>query len=113
LVFGHLLVTVREAFAVAPGTSRARVVALCHDGDDAYGQPRLVCLAAASFARERLQEVQWRQADASTIVNDAPGELLISLVAGDRELRPLDLKSEPELAELIRTIDTVELPPNH
>src|SRR4029434_7631607 len=54
LVFGHLLVTMREAFAVAPGIAAIRSVLLRHAGADAYGRARLECLVAGRFLRSAL-----------------------------------------------------------
>src|ERR671936_218685 len=53
-VCGQVLVTVREAFAVAPGIRSARVAALRIDARDAYGQPKVSCLLAVRFEREGL-----------------------------------------------------------
>ena len=46
VVCGHVLVTVKEAFAVAPAVAGARVAAVRVTGDDAYGRPHEVVLAA-------------------------------------------------------------------
>ncbi len=39
LIAGHVLVTLREAFAVAPGVEAARVIAVRRGGPDIYGRP--------------------------------------------------------------------------
>jgi hypothetical protein len=52
--------------------------------------------------------MQWQTADAPSIVNDATSELHIAQAATN-ELRPLDLSSEPALAELLQAVDLAEL----
>jgi hypothetical protein len=108
-VCGHILVTLREAFAVAPGIASARVVVLRHDGADAYGRPTVSCLTAGRFERRALNGVQWATADAVRIVNDVASELLINQRGRSAELGPIDLANEDELQKLIQTIDLSEL----
>lgn len=68
-VCGQILVTVREAFAVAPGLISARVVVLRNDGRDVYGQPLMPCLAAVNITWKALVGVRWDDADAVNILN--------------------------------------------
>ena len=75
-VCGQILVTLREAFAVAPGLISARLVALRNDGRDVYGQPTMPCLAAVNVAREALNGVRWNDADAVDILNADAGTCL-------------------------------------
>ncbi|OKI64362.1 DUF4236 domain-containing protein [Micromonospora sp. CB01531] len=108
-VCGQVLVTVREAFAVAPGITTARVAVLRHDGPDSYGRPRVSCLLATKIDRSALDGVRWDTADAAAIVNDTTSELLLNPRARTGELLPLNLATEPALAELINTVDLAEL----
>jgi hypothetical protein len=108
-VCGQILVTLREAFAVAPGLTGARVVVLRNDGRDVYGRPVVPCLAAVSITRQALQGVQWHEADAIAIVNAAAHESLIVQKGRIRELSPLDLTDEPDIAALVRAVDLEEL----
>ena len=103
-VAGSLLVTLKEAFAVAPGLQSARVAALRDDGPDAYGNPDLICLIAGRWTRDRLQGVVWTT-DASRILNDSSTELLLTQKGQAKELQPLDLTAEPDIAELLRATD--------
>lgn len=48
LISGHVLVTLGEAFAVAPGIPAARVIELRSSGPDAYGNARLECIMAGA-----------------------------------------------------------------
>ncbi|MGY1777071.1 DUF4236 domain-containing protein [Geodermatophilus sp. SYSU D00804] len=106
-VMGHVLVTLKEALAVAPAIRSARVVALRAAGTDAYGRPRLDCLLAGHWTRAALTGVQWSTADASTIARDTAAELLVDVKA--KELRPLDLTGQPGLQALLDVVDVDEL----
>jgi hypothetical protein len=108
LVLGHLLVTLREAFAVAPGITAVRSVVLRNTGVDAYGKPRLDCLLAARFLRSAFDGVRWQEADASTIVEDTASELVVNFRTG-KGLQPIDPGQEPEIRELFSLVDVEEL----
>ncbi|MET8354294.1 hypothetical protein [Micromonospora sp. NPDC005206] len=108
-VCGQVVVTVREALAVAPAIASARVAVLRQDGPDSYGRPRVSCLLAAKFDRESLNGVQWQTADAARIVNDTSTELLLNQRARTGDLQPLNLATEPALAELLSAVDLAEL----
>jgi hypothetical protein len=98
LVCGQTLVTLREAFAVAPGLSSGRVVVLRNDGRDPYGRPVVPCLAAVSIRRLALDGVRWHEADAIDILNAAAHESLIVQKGRSKDLIPLDLVAEPDIA---------------
>jgi hypothetical protein len=108
LVCGHILVTVREALAVAPSITSVRVAVVRQTPANAYGVRSVECLLAAVFTREALQGIQWQSADAATIVNEASAELRIRQGATS-ELRPLDLSNETALAALLQAVDLEEL----
>jgi hypothetical protein len=108
-VCGQVLVTIREAFAVAPGLTSVRAVVLRNDGRDAYGKARVSCILAAKIERSALTGIQWETADAVAIVNDAATEKLIQQKGRSQELVPLDLASEPAIVDLIRAVDIDEL----
>lgn len=108
LVCGHVLVTVREALAVAPGVSSIRTAVIRRSPPDAYGKRGAECLLAARFGRRALDGVQWNTASAAQIVNDVSSELQIRQVASG-ELRPLNLAHEQALAEMLEAIDLDEL----
>ncbi|HUY46110.1 MAG TPA: hypothetical protein VMV92_10350 [Streptosporangiaceae bacterium] len=104
LVCGHVLVTVRETLAVAPGIESVRVVVVRRTSPDAYGAQGLECLLAAVFSRDALQGIQWQTADAATIVQDASTGLRIRQGAANI-IQPLDLSGEPDLAALLQSVD--------
>jgi hypothetical protein len=104
LVCGHVLATVKEAFAVAPGIQSTRIVALRASEPDAYGRARPEVLLAARFERASLCGIRWADADASRVVNDAHSQLISSQRGATQELHPLDLTHHPDLAALAQVI---------
>lgn len=103
-VTSHVLRTVREAFAVAPGLTAARIVALQRTGSDAYGRATIEALLAARFERPQLDGVRWDQASAAVILNGASSEVLVNRRSTTGELRPLDVRREPDLAAVLQHI---------
>jgi hypothetical protein len=102
-VCAQLLVTVREAMAVAPSIASARVAVIRKDRIDAYGRPRVSCLLAAKFERSALDGVKWDSVDAATIVDDVATECINNLRGTERRL--VDLAAEPALRALIDAAD--------
>lgn len=75
---GHVPVTVREAFAVAPGLNAARVVVLRRGGINAYGSPHVEPILAARWTRDSLTGIRWDTVDATTITRDTATDLLMN-----------------------------------
>lgn len=109
MVCGYVLVTVKEAFAVAPGLTHVRIVAVRDTGPDAYGTPRLEAVLAARFHREALRGVQWATAGAHTVVNDASEQLTVRTAGAAKELVAIDLAAEPDIRAVVDAIDAGEL----
>jgi hypothetical protein len=107
LICGHILLTVREAFAVVPRLAAARIIAvrMAETGPD----PRMHPLLAAAFTRTALEAVDWQTADATATMNDCSEELIISEKGAAKELQPIDLRAEPELAQALQSIDFGDL----
>jgi ribosomal protein L7/L12 len=105
VVCGHLLATIRETCAVAPGITSVRAAVIRMSARDAYGKRRPECLLAARFARAAMDGVLWDQTDAARIVNDISTDLLLRVKGQSAELAPLDLSGEPELALLLDRVD--------
>lgn len=103
LICGHTLLTVKEAFAMAPGITTIRAVTFGTEGRDAYGQAQYTPLIAAQFSRPRLTGVQWTSTPALRIMVDVSDTLLIDLKRG--EIQPIPLKDHPELEELAHGIE--------
>jgi hypothetical protein len=109
LVASHVLLTVREALAVAPGIASVRVIALQHSRNDAFGDPKVDVLLAAQFERARLVNVRWDHAEAGTIVEDAARDRLVKLRRATNELQPLDISREPAINELLTRVELDDL----
>ena len=109
LVAGHAVVSAREAFAVCPGLDAARVVVLRDEGADAYGGPRARPVLATRFTREALSAIRWETVTAWDVVEDAGTETLTKERGATRELQPLDLEHEPDLAAIASCVDLEEL----
>jgi len=105
VVAGYLLVTLREALAIAPGLTDARLVALRVAGADAYGSRRMEAVLAARVARRSLDGIRWDDATASEIVRDASTELLARQRGQAKELTALDLGDEPEIAQVVAIVE--------
>ena len=109
LVCGHVLVTVKETFAVAPGLASASVVALRPAAPDAYGAVRPEVLVTARFTRAALRGIRWSDADAAQVVNDAAAEATFVQKGATKELTPIDLSKEPDLQALVEAVDFEDL----
>jgi hypothetical protein len=98
LVAGLVLVTAKEAFAVALGITEIRIIALRGAPADAYGKVRPEAILATQIPRAALNGVQWSKADAFSILNKISSELLTRTAGPSKAFAPLDLKAEPEIA---------------
>ncbi|MGH3248169.1 MAG: hypothetical protein ACRDOI_18495 [Trebonia sp.] len=106
LIAGHVLVTLREAFAVAPGVDAARVIAVRRGGPDIYGHSGLDCMVAGRWTRAALNGVRWADADAGKILAGTATELVLNQKRG--QVFPVDLSTEPEIRDLLSTMDTTD-----
>lgn len=97
-VASHVLRTVRDAFAAAPGVSAARIVALQRLAD---GEPQFAVMLAARLERQRLDQAPWMQDSANGILAEASSELLTNWDQDTSELHPIDLEGEPQLAAVL------------
>lgn len=105
LVFGHVLATLRETFAVVPSIESARIVAVRLVSPDAYGTTRLEAIAAARCSRAALADVQWDRAHAVQVFNQSCTETLVVQKGVTRALQPLPLDDEPELQALLESVE--------
>ncbi|WP_112275366.1 hypothetical protein [Lentzea terrae] len=109
LVASHMLLTVREALAVAPGITAVRVAALQQSRVDSYGAPQIDVLFGARFERGRLAAVRWDDAEANNIIHDTATEVVANLKRTTHELLPIDLATEPEIQDLLGQVEIGEL----
>jgi hypothetical protein len=106
LIAGHVLVTLREAFAVAPGAGAARVVAVRRTGPGIYGRPTLDCMLAGRWTRTAFNGVRWADADAGSILAGTAAELVLNHKRS--QVFPVGLSTEPEIRGLLSTLDTTD-----
>lgn len=102
LVYGHVLVTAKECFAVAPGATSVRVIALLQTPPDSFGQVRVEPLVAARIERDTIQRVVRPDLTAGQITYDVSTTLVEKRVRG--RLVPIPATDEPELAALAAAI---------
>lgn len=106
LIAGHVLVTLREAFAVAPGADAARVIAVRRGGPDIYGRAALDCMVAGRWTRMAFDGVRWADADAGNILAGTATELVLNQKRG--QILPVDLSAEPEIRDLLSAMGTTD-----
>ena len=107
LIAGHVLVTLREGFAVAPGINSARLIAVRTTVPDIYGRSSLECMLAGHWSRAAFNGVQWQDADSGKILVGTATELISNEKRG--QMVPIDLAAEPEISEVLSGIDTADL----
>ena len=96
LIAGHVLVTLREAFAVAPGVDAARVIAVRRSIPDIYGRPVPDCMVAGRWTRTAFNGVPWADADAGNILAGTATELVLNQKRGKILLvDPLERARDP------------------
>lgn len=101
VVYGHLLLTAKEAFAVAPNIDEVRTFVVRDAPDDVYGNPRVEPVVAAAIRRDALDGVRWSDHDAETIVSEVAHEHLVDRKGRAREVTVLELADQPELAAVL------------
>jgi hypothetical protein len=107
LVCGHVLATLREAFAVAPAVTAARIVVVRRTV--APSAATVECLLATHVRADALTSIDWRGASAGEILTEAADELLANLRGRTQEFAPVDLRNEPQLRTILGAIDLDEL----
>jgi hypothetical protein len=95
-----VLLTVKQAFASAPGLDDANVVVLRHDPDAAKVPDRLQPIYIGTFARADTARFAWKTLDpAEQLLGTARADLRRSGVAGD--VAPLDVRKNPHLVSIV------------
>jgi hypothetical protein len=105
LISGHLLATIKEALAVAPGIWEVKGVVVRRTDRDVYGETHLEALLAGRYPRDQLERVRWKEALAPEIVQQATQELNWNLKGRPPKLQPLDLDEEPELRTFLDALE--------
>ncbi|QIK66785.1 hypothetical protein G7072_10940 [Nocardioides sp. HDW12B] len=109
VVCGHVLATLKECFATAPGISSARIVAVRAAGHGDDGRRRPEAVMAARVSRSALAGVRWQSVDAAQILSDAASELVATQRGVSKELQPLDVTQQPDLGTLLDAVDFDEM----
>lgn len=110
MICGYLLVTVKEAFAVAPGITEVAIVAVRQGPVNAYGARHPEAIAALRIDRNALVGIHWQTADATQVVNDAAKERIFEQHGTTGELVPLDLRTHPDIKAALDAVDLEETP---
>lgn len=112
LVYGHAIVTAKEAFAVAQGISTVRVIAVRITQADDYGLRATEALLVGSFARELFDQVRWHIDSVDQVLDTAATELVVFEDDETEEMLPLDLTEYPNILALINSVQIdYQLPP--
>lgn len=109
LVCGHVLVTVKEAFAVAPTIASITAVAVRPCPADLSGKIRSEVLVAGRFERTALNGIPWQQSSSAEIFNDVASSKIFRERGATKELVPVDLAGETQLAALAASVDFEDL----
>lgn len=109
LIAGHVVVTVKEAFAVAPAVRAARIVAV-RAGERVTGEAGSAdVLLAARLERDALAAVDWNADEgALQILHDAAAEIVINPAGPRGTIRPINLAGEPEIAAVLDVVEFVD-----
>jgi hypothetical protein len=105
VVVGHVLATLKEAFAVAPSIESGRIIAIRPTGINAYGAAQTECVLATRVTRDALKGILWADVDAATVLNDAQTDLLVNPKGVNQELTAIPLAAEPDIAAVLAAVD--------
>ena len=108
MVAGYALVTVKEAFAVAPGLTSVSVMALRRGRPDAYGRVSSEVIMALTMERAALAGIRWQEAGAMQVAEDASSSLAAREHGAAQELRPLTSEDVDNLGVVLAAFDLDE-----
>lgn len=74
-----------------------------------HGRERFEAIAAAGFQREAFDGIRWTTASAADVLDATADEIVYNPQGRTGEASPIDVNSEPEVAELLNRVDTDEL----
>lgn len=105
MVAGYGLVTAKEAFAVAPGLTNVAVMALRRGPVDAYGSVSGEVMMAFTLSCTALDGIQWQEAAALQVLEDACSSLTIRQKGAAQELQPLTAADVENLETVLAAFD--------
>ncbi|MSW51532.1 MAG: hypothetical protein F2817_11695, partial [Actinobacteria bacterium] len=95
----NVIVTVKEAFAVAPSLASVRVLVVRRDAAPTGGE-HLTAVYAGAFDRRKFEEVSWPQIDTTSVLLQASGAV-VNLKGQAKAVAPLGLATEPDLQRVL------------
>jgi hypothetical protein len=108
LVTSYALVTVKEAFAVAPAIQAARIIAVRRKVGFANSAEIVL---ASRLERTALEHVDWNEDEgALKILHDAASDIVVN-PGPKQELMPIRLSDEPDLAAVLQIVDFTDVRP--
>jgi hypothetical protein len=102
LLASHVLATVSEALAVAPGLSEVRAMVI--RGDQVGGSIILACLYAGRFSPDMFTRINLKDENVNPLAVVENADALIHYKGATQELAPLALREEPELRTVVERI---------
>lgn len=100
-----VLATVKEGFAVAPNVDEIRILVIRKDPQASTPTEYLTPIYAARFARGRTVNIPWTAIDPAETLLRADDAMLVRR-GSTKEVAPLDLSKDPELASLVEQLRT-------
>ena len=104
LLSGHLLLTIKEALATAPGIRRVKAVVVRRGERDVYGTTPLEVLLAGTYARDDLVKVRWHDALSPEIIVQVAEQGVMNLKGRPPRLHPVVLADQPELGAFVKVL---------
>lgn len=105
MVAGYGLATAKEALAVAPGLTEVAVMALRRGPADAYGRVSGEVMMAFTLSRAALNGIQWEEAAALQVLEDAGSSLTVRRQGAAQELQPLTCADVENLEAVLDAFD--------
>ncbi|GEM_PF-2838410 len=105
LVYGHAIVTAREALAVAQGISAVRVIAVRISAADRYGLRGTETLFIGTFLRDLISDRFLPISTVDEVLDSSTSELIAFEDAETNELQPLDMTAYPNISAFIDSIE--------
>ncbi|MFD9906130.1 TerD family protein [Streptomyces sp. NPDC059063] len=100
----HIVATLREGFAVAPGLRTINIAVLTR----VPTTQRIGIVAYGSWSRHRLEPMTWRAPEDAVRVLDLADEVECAVTATSTGIKALDVSRVPGLAELLTQTDQVD-----
>lgn len=104
LICGHVCLTLKETFAIAPSVMSARVVVVRADLDGKYSVAGYSCILATVVERQRFGAATWRPGNAGDVLNKVASMQRANQRGQVLELSPIPLGDEPDLRLLLEVV---------